>query len=94
FETPTGHEDAATPSQHEMFIYVLAGAMQADTAGERKNVASGDIVYVPKGERYRLSVQSPFVRYAVVRSTAYLEHRIDSMTPAEAEQARLNVKAN
>ncbi|HEV7392663.1 MAG TPA: hypothetical protein VGO08_13540 [Burkholderiales bacterium] len=68
--------------------------MQADAAGERKNVANGDIVYVPKGERYRLSVHSPFVRYSVVRSTAYLEHRIDSMTPEEAEQARLNVKAN
>jgi hypothetical protein len=30
----------------------------------------------------------------VVRSTSYLEHRIESMTPEQAEQARVNVKAN
>jgi len=29
-----------------------------------------------------------------VRSTAYLESRIDSMTPEEAEQARINARAN
>jgi len=39
-------------------------------------------------------VRSPFVRYALVCSTPYLEQRVDSMTPAEVEQARLDLKPN
>jgi hypothetical protein len=30
----------------------------------------------------------------LVCSTPWLEHRIDSMSPEEAEQARLNMKPN
>ncbi len=57
-------------------------------------IKAGDIIHVPRGEPYRLQVRSPFARYVMVRSTSYLEHRIESMTPEEAEQARVNVKAN
>ena len=94
FETPLGHEEASEEAQHETFMYVLSGEMHAQAGGEQKKVAGGDIIYVPKGEGYRLSVHAPYVRYAVVRSTPYLENRIDSMTPAQAQQARLNMKPN
>ena len=45
-----------------------------------------------KALRYDLTV--PFARYVVVRSTPYLENLIDSMTPEQAQQARINMKAN
>ena len=94
FEAPGGDQQSENEAAHESFVYVLSGAMHAEAPGETKDVATGDIIHIRRGERYRLTVEAPFVRYAVVRSTPYLENRIDSMSPEEAEQARLNVKPN
>ena len=93
-ESSAGHEEPAAAAQHETFIYVLSGAMHAEIGTEQKELGTGDIAHIPKGTRHRLVVRPPYVRYALVRSTPYLEHRIDSMTPAEAEQARVNMKPN
>lgn len=93
-EVPGGYDEPEAPSPHEMFVYVLSGRLQARTGGKAKSVGAGDIVHVPRGESYRLQVESPFARYAIVCSTPYLEDRIDNMSPEEAEQARLNMKPN
>jgi len=93
-EVPGGNDEVATTADHETFAYVLSGEIDASCGNEAKRIGEGDIVYAPKGTRYRLQVRSPFARYATVTSTPYLEKRIDSMTPEEAEQARLNMKAN
>ena len=93
-ESSAGYEEPASEAQHETFLYVLSGAAYAEVGGEQKELGAGDIAYVPKGARQRIVVRPPYVRYALVRSTPYLEHRIDSMTPAQAEQARLNMKPN
>jgi quercetin dioxygenase-like cupin family protein len=94
FEVPGGYEEPQATAQHEMFVYVLSGRLQAMASGETKAVTTGDIVYVPRGEAYRLQVESPYARYVLVCSTPWLEDRIDGMSPEEAEQARLNVKPN
>lgn len=94
FEVPAGHEEPQARTEHEIFIYVLSGEINAQAGNENKTAGSGDIIHVPRGDTYRLQVKSPFTRYALVRSTPYLEDRIDSMTPHEAEQARLNLKPN
>jgi len=94
FEIPSGHEEPRMTADHEMFVYVLSGELAAQSGAERKSISAGDIVHVPRGNSYRLQVKSPFARYAVVCSTPYLENAIDSMTPEQAEQARVNVKAN
>ena len=93
FEVPAGYAEPESESAREMFVYVLSGKMDAMAGADRKTVSAGDIVYVPRGERYRLQVRG-HVRYAVVCSTPYLEDRIDNMTAEEAEQARLNLKSN
>ncbi|MBX9810508.1 MAG: cupin domain-containing protein [Burkholderiales bacterium] len=94
FEVPAGYEEPQARTEHEIFIYVLSGEINARAGNENKTAGSGDIIHVPRGDTYRLQVKSPFTRYALVRSTPYLENRIDSMTPHEAEQARLNLKPN
>lgn len=94
FEVPGGYDEPQSTAQHEVFIYVLSGKLVAKVDGQTKAVGDGDIIEVPRGSSYRLQVQSPFARYVLVCSTPYLEHRIDSMTPAEAEKARLHVKPN
>jgi quercetin dioxygenase-like cupin family protein len=81
-------------ADHELFIYVLSGELQAQCGTAGKLIKAGDIIHAPRGDNYRLQVKSPFARYVMVRSTSYLEHRIESMTPEEAEQARVNVRAN
>ncbi len=94
FEVPQGYDEPDMEAQRETFIYVLSGRMLAHAAGEQKDVTIGDIIHIPRGERYRLTVTTPFVRYALVCSTPYLENRIDSMSEAEAQQARIHMKAN
>lgn len=94
FEVPSGQNEPQKKADHELFIYVLSGELQAQSGTEDKLIKTGDIVHALRGNTYRLQVRSPFARYVMVRSTSYLEHRIESMTPEEAEQARVNVKAN
>ncbi len=94
FEVPSGQTEPQLKADHEMFVYVLTGELDAQSGTENKRIKDGDIVYVPRGETYRLQVSSPFARYALVCSTPYLEQRIDSMTPEEAEQARIDMKPN
>lgn len=94
FEVPGGYDEPEMEAQRETFVYVLSGAMRAQAAGEKKTVKTGDIVYIPRGERYSFAVDGDYVRYALVCSTPYLENRIDSMSPEEAEQARVNMKPN
>lgn len=93
FEVPAGYAEVEAVSPREMFVYVLSGKINALAGGARKSVGAGDIVYVPRGERYQLQVSS-HARYAMVCSTPWLEDRIDNMTPEEAEQARVNMKPN
>ena len=93
FEVPAGYAEPEAVSAREMFVYVLSGSIDAQQGSERKTVGTGDIVYVPRGEPYRLQVRK-HARYAVVCSTPWLENKIDRMSPEEAEQARVNMKAN
>ncbi len=93
FEVPPGYAEPEAVSAREMFVYVLSGRIDAQTGDTRKSIGPGDIVYVPRGERYRLQVRS-HARYATVCSTPWLEDRIDNMSPEEAEQARVNMKPN
>jgi len=94
FEVPSGQDEPQMTAEHEMFIYVLSGELDTRSGPASKSIKAGDIVHVPRGDTYRLQVKSPFARYTLVCSTPYLERRIDSMTPEEAAQARVNLKAN
>lgn len=94
FEVPGGYDEPETTAQHEMFVYVLTGRLRAKSGDETRTVGEGDIVQVSRGSVFRLQVQSPFARYALVCSTPYLEQRIDGMSAQEAEQARLHMKPN
>ncbi len=94
FEVPGGYDEPEVTAQHEMFIYVLSGRLQAKSGSESRLTGGGDIIHVARGSACRLQVQSPFARYALVCSTPYLEKRIDGMTPDEAGQARLHMKPN
>jgi quercetin dioxygenase-like cupin family protein len=94
FEVPSGPDGAQVNAEHEMFFYILSGEVEAQAGAEMKPLGPGYIVYVPRGESYSLRVTSPYARYSVVRSTPYLEHRMESMTPEEAEQARIHMKPN
>lgn len=93
-EAPAGSEAAEKPAAHETFVYVLYGELTGECKGESRTLKAGDILQAERGDPYALKVKSPFARYVSVRSTPFLEHTIDSMTPEQAEQARVNTKAN
>jgi quercetin dioxygenase-like cupin family protein len=94
FEVPGGYDEPQASAAHEMFVYVLNGELLATANGKSKAIGPGGIVHVERGDSYRLQVKSRFARYVLVCSTPYLEERIDNMTPEQAEQARVHMKAN
>ena len=94
FEAAAGGDEPVTQVRHESFTYVLHGELKAQCNGESKALKAGDILQVARGDTCRLEVISPFARYVTVRATPYLENVIDSITPDQAEQARINMKAN
>jgi quercetin dioxygenase-like cupin family protein len=77
-ESPPGHEEGAKRAAHEMFLYVIAGRLDARVGKNKQNVGVGDVVHVPRGGAYHWTVRKGGpVRYAAVRSTPRLEAAID-----------------
>jgi len=73
-ESPPGHAEEEKRAAHEMFVYVIAGALDARVGAKKQKVGNGDVIHVPLGSAYRWTVAkgSP-VRYAAVHSTTRLE---------------------
>ena len=94
FDVPAGYAEPELVSDREMFIYVIRGGMRSRIGNEGRDVTAGDVLQIPRGTPYQLDTEAPFVRYAMVCSTPYLEGKIDNMTPDEREQARIHNPAN
>jgi len=77
-ESPAAYERASEASPHEMFIYVIQGALDAEVDGEKKRTLPGDLIHMPKGKAWRWRVAGKkSARYAMVRSTPKLEAEIE-----------------
>ena len=76
-ESPPKHATTDKRSPHEMFLYVIRGAMDAIVGGKKRRVVTGDVIHVPRGAAYSWTVRKGGpVRYAAVRSTPRLEAAI------------------
>lgn len=76
-ESPPAHVVQDTKTPHELFIYVVRGALDAKVADKKRALRAGDVVHVPKGSAYSLKVRGKdSARYAAVRSTPRLETEI------------------
>jgi quercetin dioxygenase-like cupin family protein len=93
YEVQKNDDPPRASGGHEMFIYVLTGALHCQVDGESAEITAGDVVHALRGASCRLRVQSEFARYVTVSSTPFLENKIDTMSAAEREQARINLKA-
>jgi quercetin dioxygenase-like cupin family protein len=93
YEVPKTDDAPPAAGEHEMFIYVLTGKLHCEVDGESAEITAGDVVHAPRGASCRMRVQSEFARYVTVSSTPFLENKIDTMSPAEREQARINLTA-
>jgi quercetin dioxygenase-like cupin family protein len=76
-ESPPGHVEEGKRSAHEIFLYVIAGELDARVGKKKQKVGAGDVIHVPRGAAYGWSVRKGgAVRYAAVRSTPRLEAAI------------------
>jgi quercetin dioxygenase-like cupin family protein len=73
-ESPAGHVSEERKAGHEIFFYLISGALLAEVGREKHRAKAGDVIEVPKGSRYRLAVtKAGPARFAAVRSTQRLE---------------------
>jgi mannose-6-phosphate isomerase-like protein (cupin superfamily) len=76
-ESPPGHIEESKHAGHEIFLYVIAGALDARVGAKKRTVGAGDVIHVPRGTAYRWTVRTGRpARYAAVRSTPRLEAAI------------------
>ncbi len=92
-EAHRGDPAPAPGGGRELFLYVLAGEIDCRLDGDQKRLVAGDVVHAPRGAACRLRTVSDFARYVTVCPTPYLEQRIEKMSPAEREQARIHGSA-
>ena len=81
-ESPRGHVEASAAAPHEYFFYVIDGALDAEVAGEKKQVQAGDVVQIPRGAAYAFTI-TVAARYAGVKSTPTVEAHIDKNGAAD-----------
>jgi len=76
-ESPPGHADGAKRAEHESFVYVISGGLEAQVGVRKRRARAGDVIHVPRGTAYGWTVRkgSP-VRYVAVRSLPRLETAI------------------
>ena len=83
-ESPPGHVEEATPASHEIFVYVVRGALDAKVGKEKRRAERGEVIHVPKGAAYRWKVTGKVAaRYATVSSTPRLEREIAAKGAAD-----------
>jgi quercetin dioxygenase-like cupin family protein len=83
-ESPPGHVSEAKRADHEIFVYVIAGGLDARVGTKKRRVGTGDVIHVRRGAAYRWTVtKGAPVRYATVRSTSRLEAAIDKNGAAD-----------
>jgi len=76
-ESPPGHTEGAKRAEHEIFLYVIEGALDAQVGLKKRKAGKGDVIHVPRGTAYRWTVRKGGpARYAAVRSTQRLEAAI------------------
>ena len=76
-ESPPGHTEGAKRAEHEIFVYVIRGALDAQVGRNKRKVGAGDVIHVPRGTAYSWTVRKgASARYAAVRSTPRLEAAI------------------
>jgi quercetin dioxygenase-like cupin family protein len=77
FEIPRGYAISSDASDHEQYIYLLEGRVDATVGNEQKIAGPKDIIEIPKDMPYSLSIdESTPTRFVVIRSTKFLEDRI------------------
>lgn len=95
-DAPQGGKPPAAESvaAHEVFFYLVRGSVDVSLEGERRRLVAGDVMHVRRGQPFWMVAAEGGARYASVRATDWLEHRIDSMPEDEREQSRLHNRAS
>lgn len=72
---------------------VLRGGARAQLCDEQRTLGIGDVVHDRRGKRFAIAPGTDGARYAM-RSTPWLERKIDQMSEDDREQSRLHNRAN
>ena len=76
-ESPSGHTEQIKRADHEIFVYLISGGLDAQVGRKKRKVGTGDVVHVPRGTGYRWTVRKGGpARYVAVHSTPRLDAAI------------------
>jgi quercetin dioxygenase-like cupin family protein len=74
FDLPTDHQEKVNENEHEQFIYILNGTVDAQVDDDRQEVGPGGVIHIPRGSKRSISTtENQSARYATVRATQNLE---------------------
>jgi quercetin dioxygenase-like cupin family protein len=76
FDVPPGASESLA-GEHECFVYLLGGGLDATVGNEQRQTGSGDIVHVPRGVPARWTAGADGARYVVIKAMADLQARLD-----------------
>ena len=64
-------------AEHEIFLYVIRGGLDAQVGRKKRKVGAGDVIHVPRGSSYQWTVRKGGpARYVAVHSTPRLDAAI------------------
>lgn len=76
-ESPGGYAAEEASARHELFVYLLSGALTVQADGVERRVEAGEVVHVARGSAWQWSVpEKATARYTIARSTTRLEAEI------------------
>jgi quercetin dioxygenase-like cupin family protein len=81
-QAPAGSGTSVESAPHELFMYVISGAIQARVGKQRKRIGAGGIMQVPRKASFEWKALNP-TRLAGVRSTPRLEAHIEKHGAAD-----------
>ncbi len=78
FDLPGGHHENVHENEHEQFIYILGGTVDAQVDDEQQDVPAGGVIHIPRGSRRSISTKAnQSARYATVRASKNLENLLN-----------------
>jgi quercetin dioxygenase-like cupin family protein len=80
YDLPKGYEEPLHTAEHERFIYMVHGGIEAGVGGQIQTCGPDDVIEIPRGSEVGFKVIEGPARFVSVQPTPKLEAWVDSQS--------------